>query len=373
MSKILYVITKASWGGAQVYVHDLAIATKERGHDVAVAYGTPGELVARLDSHGVRTIEVPGLSRDVRARSDAGAFGALFTCIRNERPDVIHVNSAKAAGLGAFAARIARVPHIIFTAHGWAFNEERPAWQKLLIRFFSGLTVYLSHKTICVSHAVRRDIAWLPFSTSKAEVVHNGITCAPLLPRDEAQEKLAPGMHDRVWIGMLSELHPTKRIVDAIFAVRTIVQTHPNALLVILGEGEERSRLEQTIQTLGLAEHVRLAGFVPNGPSYLQAFDVFLHTSASEALGYAVLEAGCASLPTVATRVGGIPEIITDGESGLLVPPREPHKLAEALLKVLDDAPLREKLGAALNSTVTSKFSKQIMIDRTLGVYGLSS
>jgi glycosyltransferase involved in cell wall biosynthesis len=369
-TRILYVITKANFGGAQRYVYDLAVAAHEKGFDVSVAYGTPGILVDRLLAAHIRTIPIENLARDVSVLKELTAFRELLRLFKQERPDIVHLNSAKAGGLGALAARLAGVPHIVFTAHGWAFNEQRPGWQKALIRMLSGVTVTLAHTTLCVSEATRRDIRWVPFSKKKLTVIHNGITCAPQKDRIEARAKLLPGHDERFWIGMLSELHPTKRVIDAIIAMQSLVQTHPNVVLVILGEGEERIRLEKEVAARGLEKHVFLIGFVADGPSYLQAFDLFLHASLSEALGYVILEAGCANLPVVATRVGGVPEIIENGQNGLLVPPRQPLALAQAVLSLMDAPLIRARLADTLHDTVLQHFSKEAMSAETFAAYG---
>ena len=370
-SKIAYVITKANWGGAQRYVYDLAVAAKEHGHEVVVMVGGTGPLTENLGHAGVRVIPLP-LRQHRSFLGDLFTFGPVFSLvriIREERPDVLHVNSAKAGGLGTLAGRLARVPRIIFTAHGWEFNAPRSAHSRLGIRFFSWLTVLLSHETICVSDAVRRDIAWVPGTRKKLVVVHNGLVCAPLLSREAARAALAPHTVSRTWIGMMSELNPTKRVDDAVRAMRIIVDHHPEVILVIMGEGRERPTLEALIRRLKLRDRVFLAGFRSNAPALLNAFDLFVHASRSEALAYAILEAGCASLPVVATRVGGIPEIIPDDDHGLLVPPEDPTALANTLDTYLSDVPRAREAGARLHARVLSAFTKPAMIERTLALY----
>jgi glycosyltransferase involved in cell wall biosynthesis len=370
--RALIVITKSSWGGAQRYVYDLATSLAERGHEVAVAYGTPGLLNERLDAAGIRTIPLSGLKRDVSLLDEPRAFFALLSLLRRERPDVLHLNSSKAGGLGALAGRLARVPRILFTAHGWAWNEDRPAWQKAAIAFLAYLTVLLSHATICVSHAVKHGARWMPLPASRFMVIRNGVRPPAFLPREEAREALAPATGARTWIGMLSELHPTKRVIDAVNAFALIARTHPDAALVILGGGQEYTDLELLIYERGLADRVVLAGFVPEGARYLRAFDVFLHASLSEALPYAPLEAGLAGLPVVATRVGGIPEIVENRKSGILVPPLRPDLIAVALAEYLDDPARAEAFGGALKERVAASFGVERMVEETLRAYALA-
>ena len=367
--KILYIITKANWGGAQKYVYDLALEAMAAGHDVAVAYGESGTLVDRLEAAGIRTLPLPALTRDVGLRREWRAFWLLRSMLRSERADVVHLNSSKAGGLGALAARLAYVPTIIFTAHGWAFNEERPWWQKVAIYKLAWLTILLSHTTICVSEAIRRDTRWMPFIRRKLGVIYNGVHEPAYKTREEARRALWSLHEGGVWIGMLSELHPTKRIEDALEAFRLVRKEHPETKLIVLGEGEERARLEWLIDARDLAGSVRLAGFVPGGDTYARAFDLFLHTSQSEALGLAVIEAGLASLPVVATNVGGIPEIIEDGRTGLLVAAHAPREVAATLIELIGNPERARAMGNALQADVRERFNHERMEQATLALY----
>ncbi len=369
--KILYVITKANWGGAQKYVHDLAAAAKERGDDVAVVTGEPGILTEKLASLHIRTIELP-FRQHRTFIGDLLTFGSLFSLIRifrDEKPDVVHVNSAKAGGLGSLAARVAHVPRIVFTAHGWEFNAPRSTGAKMGIRFFSWLTLLLAHKTIAVSEAIAHDVQAWPFVKKRLTVIHHGIACSRHLARERAQAALAPDITAAHWIGMVSELIPTKCVGDAIIAFASVALRYPDTVLVVIGEGRDRAHLERLILEHDLDGRVILVGFKDHAASLLNAFDLFLHTSSSEALGYAILEAGCASLPVVATRVGGIPEIIIDDSVGRLVPPHNPALLAVVLDSLLADPKRAHHLGEALKTRITEEFSTEKMLARTFATY----
>lgn len=369
--KILYVITKANWGGAQRYVYDLALGAHAAGHTVAVATGGTGVLTEQLTAAGIRVITLP-LRQRRSFLLDLLTFSPLVSLvrlIRTERPDVLHVNSAKAGGLGALAGRLAHVPRIIFTAHGWEFNAPRSALSKVGIRFFSWLTVLLAHTTIAVSHAIRRDTHSWPFVAHKIVVVHLGVACSALRSREEARAALGVAQNATGAIGMISELHPTKRVEDALRAFSLVHTAHPEATLTILGTGIERVALERVRDALALGDTVHFCGFVPEAARLLCAFDVFLHTSQSEALGYAILEAGCASLPVVATRVGGIPEIITTPETGTLVDVRNVAAIAAALTDDLEHPAVAHEKGARLHAVVTRHFGTERMVRDTLAHY----
>jgi len=367
--KILYFITKANWGGAQRYTYDLATALRDQGHEVLVAYGTPGLLADKLAEAGIRTERLSAVGREVSLGRDSRAFGALLTLLRRERPDILHVNSSKAGALGTFAGRLAGVPRIIFTAHGWAWNEDRPLWQKALIRAIAYITVLLSHETICVSNAMRDAAKWMPFARRKLQVVKNGVRVPAFVSKEEARMRLAPELTASMWIGMLSELHPTKRIADAVEAFASLARTYPDLALVIIGGGQERTDLELMIHERDLASRIILTGFVEDGARYLPAFDLFIQASRSESFCLAVAEAGLASLPVVATRVGGIPEIVESRKNGLLVPPLRPDLIALALTEYLEEPDRAQAYGAALKERVASRFPLERMVEETERIY----
>jgi glycosyltransferase involved in cell wall biosynthesis len=183
--KILFVITKSYFGGAQRYVFDLAIAAKKAGYDVSVLLGGEGVLLEKLEAEHIRTIRIASLQREVNPLSDLKTFFALVRTIRKERPDILHVNSAKAGGLGALAGRVAGVPRIIFTAHGWAFNEDRSWVSKKLIKILSWLTIILSDRTIAVSNALRSEVPNL--LQKKVTVIKNAVRSIDLESRESAR------------------------------------------------------------------------------------------------------------------------------------------------------------------------------------------
>ncbi len=133
--KILYIITKSNWGGAQRHVYDLALAMKSRGHEVKVALGGEGLLKTKLEAAGIFTYTIAALGRDISVGRDAGSFKEIFSVIKSQRPDVLHLHSPKAAGMGALAGRLLRIKNIVMTVHGFTFNEDRPIHERLAIKF----------------------------------------------------------------------------------------------------------------------------------------------------------------------------------------------------------------------------------------------
>lgn len=367
--RILYVVTKASWGGAQRYVYDMATSARDLGHEVLVVTGAPGELTARLSVAGVPVRTISLLTRDVSVLQEFRVFGELLQIMREYQPTVVHGNSSKAGGLVSLAGRVAGVPRIIFTAHGWAFNEDRPVLARTLIWLAHYATLLLAHTTICVSNAMKRDTRHMPFVERSCVVIHNGISEFPMALREDAHMILAPHISFPIWIGTIAELHPTKQLPVLIEAFARIQDAYPDVTLLIMGEGSERLRLEELVRAHGLQDRVRLRGHVEDASAYLRAFDIFVLPSRSEGLGYVLLEAGLAGLPVIASNVGGIPEIIEDSVTGSLFPRGDTDRLAGLLVQYLDDARLRARVGDALYTRVISDFSLEKMVNETLALY----
>jgi glycosyltransferase involved in cell wall biosynthesis len=387
--KILYLITKSNFGGAQRYVYDLALAAKEAGHDVAVGFGQEGPLGDRLEKAGIRTISLSLLGRDVSLGSDLRSLLEIFHLLHEEHPDLVHLNSSKVGALGSLAARIhnarehlcflvckkgARPVHIVFTGHGWTFNEDRPTYQRILIGIAHWITILLSHQTIAVSEKTREQVARFPLTDRRVVVIHNGAHPLPLLSRGDARAKLFPGgdqiPEDAIVVGVIAELHANKGLRYAIEAMAHLrKQGEQRAHLIIIGEGEERIDLEFLIHEHGLQTHVHLIGQRDDAASLLSAFDIFLLPSITEAFPYVILEAGKSGLPIVASAVGGIPEVIDDMESGVLIHPRSSGEIARAISYLITHPDRAREFGSAVKSRIADRFTIEQMIAATLALY----
>jgi glycosyltransferase involved in cell wall biosynthesis len=304
--KVLYVITKSNWGGAQRYVFDLATRLPRDEFDVAVAYGEPGALATRLREAGITTYELTSMRRDISLFTDWRSFWELVRLFKKEKPDVVHLNSSKAGGVGALAARVAGVKKIIFTAHGWPFRESRNILSRTLIWLASYATAILSHAVICVSDYDLSQARFMP--GVKALRIYNGISQMEFGSGEKIRSAFPAGAHITGTIGELNKNKNQQALIEE-------AQKNPDMYVAIVGEGEGRKTLEDKIRKNSLEGRVKLFGFMP-ASEVLRGFDTFALPSLKEGLPYVLLEAKQAGLPIVANRTGGVGEILDAKDMG---------------------------------------------------------
>jgi len=370
--KVLFLITKSNWGGAQRYVYDLATNLDREKFEPVVALGGNGILADMLENAGIRVINIESLGRNISLKKEWAFARELWQILRVERPDVFHVNSSKAGGVGTLLGRLLRAPNVIFTAHGWAFNEDRPLWQKLITKFLHWITVLLSHRTIAVSSAIVKEMNW-PGALRKMKIVNPGRTIGPMYQKIEAREKimdffprLLPYQSDP-WLVCVAELHPIKRHHILIEAISELVKNYPTLRLILIGDGELKSVIEKQIADADLTENIFVLGNITEAARFLKAFDMFVLASKSESYGYVLHEAGLAELPVVATNVGGIPDIIINNQSGLLVPPDDISAIYEAIKKLIDNPDLAKSLANNLLEKMSARtIEKMIRVTEDL-------
>jgi glycosyltransferase involved in cell wall biosynthesis len=371
--KIIYVVTKGNWGGAQRYVFDLAKSLPKNKFDVLVLSGEGNILDDKLSREDIRFKKIDSFKRDVGILKELISFLNLIKIFLRENPDTIHLNSSKAGGLGAVASRVYQLVKfkkdlkIIFTVHGWAFNEEK--FNNLLTRFLSWITVALSTKTIVISEENHKQALSFPLLRNKFVLIHNGISSIDFKDRGVCRKLLSEKTNfseNDIWLGTISELHKNKGLDYLIEAVSKMT-TKPH--VVIIGEGEERKNLEEKIKKLNLNEYIKLVGFLDEANSYLKAFDVFTLTSLKEGHPYALLEAGLARLPVVVSNISGVRDIVKDKYSGLLTKPKDSNSIKNSLEEILRNKEKMAQYSLNLEKFVKDKFDLKGMLEKTIFLY----
>lgn len=371
-TKICYVVTKGVWGGAQKYVYTLATTLPKDKFDVLVIMGEGGILKNKLHEKGIRTFELSDLKRDLSLKNEFWSSSELLKIVWREAPQVLHLNSPKASGFGAVAGILCRTPKVIQTIHGWSFNEDRNFISKSLIYFFSWITTLMCDKTIVIAEKEKKQaLAMAKVTTSKITLIKNGLEDIKFINRTIVREALLHRAHlgkqsKKLWLGTICELHRNKGLE---YAIKALAKMKEPFIYFIVGEGEERNNLQNLIQEYGLQNKVFLLGAIEDAKIYLKAFDVFILSSVKEGLPYTILEAGLAGLPVVASHTGGIPEIIDDGENGILTRVGDSNQITKALEYFISHPEKQKEFGLKLQQKVKEGFSVDEMLKKTIKLY----
>lgn len=371
-TKICHIITKSNFGGAQKYVYELATSLDKNLFEVCVALGGNGILKQKLVENGIEVIVIPRLEKEVSIFKELSTFKFLYNLFNERHFDIVHLNSSKIGALGGFAARISGVPKIIFTAHGWAFNEDRGFISKSIIKFIHWLTIILSDKTIAVSENIKNQVLGWPLVSRKITIIHNGVKEIDFYDKTKSRGILTEINQkideEKFLVGTIAELHPIKGLDILVDAIKSI-ELNIDAQFVIIGEGDFRKELEEQIKKYNLENKVILLGFLDNAAKYLKAFDLFILPSRSEALALVILESGLSEVPVIATKVGGIPEIISNDLFGKIIESENSKSLAEAIKNSINNYEQTKLTAQNLKTRVEENFNYQKMLDKTISLY----
>jgi glycosyltransferase involved in cell wall biosynthesis len=344
--RILIAITLAEVGGAQTCVAQLLPELAD-AFEVTVAAHGPGPLRGAAAEAGVSWVELRNVRRRIGPRDVLGLL-ELIRLIRRLRPDIVHAHSSKAGVLARVAAALCRVRAVVFTAHGWAFKAESGLKSRVYLKADRAVARVTS-TIVCVSETERREgLAARTCDERRTVVIRNGVDTALFAPRVH-RETSRPRI---VSVGRLKAPKDFPTLLEALALLENL-----RFEAIIAGVGPERSALEAAIGRLGLIGAVDLVGERDDIPELLAEADCFVLSSTSEGLPISVLEAMAAGVPVVASDVGGVHELVTDGSTGYLVPPRDPAALAQALRQVLGSVDLRARLGKKGREEVEQRFT----------------
>lgn len=371
MEKILYIITQSEIGGAQKYVLDLATNLNKSQYEIYVASTGDGPLFEAAKAQKIATKRLKWLKRSISPFKDIMAYFELKSLISEIKPDIVHLNSSKAGFLGSCAAKKLKVKKIIYTAHGFVFNEPGNFLKKIIYKKLEKSNSKRADKIICVSKRDRMLGIKAKMNEKKLITIYNGIDPQKIgfLEKDEAIKELEKEIAQRAGeseadkfsnatspkIVCVANFYKTKGVDCLVKAMKNI-----DAVLVLVGDGQENENLKNLAKENNLQEKIIFAGRIPFAARFLKAFDLFVLPSRKEGLPYALLEACAANIPTVTTDVGGTHEVIMHGINGYLVKPNDKNDLREKINQaLLENKP----------SYLPEYFTLEEMIKKTITLY----
>lgn len=372
--RVLHVIRPAE-GGMKGHLLTLTAGLKKSGYEIEVACPEDSSLAREIKAQGLVVHDI-NLVGPLSPVWDYRCIVQLHKILQRGRYDIIHFHGAKAGLVGRIAALAARCPRTVLTAHNFIIYEEVPLAKKILFRCGEKLLSRVTTRIITVSEALKADlINNYRINSELITPVYNGIDTAKYTGhRDRPAIKNEWGISQAKYVlGTAARMAPQKGLHYLLEAVALINKLDPGRAgeiaCVVAGDGPLRAELEKLAGQLGLADQVIFPGFIDDMPGFLYCLDVFIIPSIAEGLSITTIEAMAAGLPVVASRVGGLPELVSEGVTGYLVEPRNPLELAQAILKILGQPELAKGMGEKAREMAWRRFSTEAMINETCQVY----
>jgi glycosyltransferase involved in cell wall biosynthesis len=376
---VFQVITRLIRGGAQRICLDICKGLDPSKYSVTLvtgpSAGQEGDFLEEVRQADIRLVKIPQLVRNISPLKDSLAFIKLFYLFITERPTIVHAHTSKAGFLACVAARLARVPIIIYSSHGHIFSRSAHipgvSGNSLRIKLLYGLRKIASRcatKIIALNEPDKNEQVNLQLAPpGKYEVIYNGIDPASFSPtpctRDKAYQGKTP------LLACAGRLVPEKGYNFLIEALETIKHNYPSVYLLIIGDGEMKNTLETQVTRLNLQNHIQFLGLRQDVACLLNQADMVIVPSLYESFGLVILEALALKKPVIASAVNGIPAIIEDGRTGLLVPPADPSALGQAIIKLADNPLRMQQLGESGYQKLHAVFTKQHMISHIEQLY----
>jgi glycosyltransferase involved in cell wall biosynthesis len=368
-------------GGPALHVSYLSAGLRNRGYETTLVAGSVsrGEqsMAYVAEELGVPVVTIPHLHREISPLRDLLATARLARIMRSERPTILHTHTAKAGAVGRMAALLAgraRPPIIVHTFHGHVLRGYFGRFWTGVFRLLERMLARITDALVAVSPEVRDELVALGVApASKFRVIRLGIALDTRIQADEAaraETRRVMGIPDgRFVVGWIGRMTGVKRTDVLLHGFRTLREDGIDAVLCMVGDGPDRESVEQLADELGIVRDCLFTGYQEDVGPFFAAFDVFVLTSGNEGTPVTAIEALAAGCPVVATRVGGVPDVVTDGEDGFLVSPAAVDELAGRLADLARDPDLRARMGASGRARMRTRYAVDRLIDDTDRLY----
>ncbi len=375
--KVLHIITRLDKGGSSENTLLTASGLDKGRFDVTLVFGKTkdpdGRVRRALSDNGINYRVVPRLVRQLDPWSDLTAFLRLYAIIKRGDFDIVHTHTSKAGILGRWAAKLAGVKVIIHTPHGHIFYGYFGPVRNRLFIMLERFTAHITDRIITLTQRGKDE--HVKFGISKADKfvsIYSGVELEKFINSNydpaQARESLGIPPNGPV-IGTITRLEPVKGNMYFIEAIPQVIKIFPDLKVIITGDGAQKRAMENKIKELSLSRNVILRGATNDAPGALSALDIFVLPSLNEGMGRCLLEAMALSKPIIATDVGGVSEIVENGVNGILVPPKDPDALAQAIISLLGNKARADGMGKSGKGKLNRFFSAQAMVEKIEALY----
>lgn len=383
-TKVLHVITRLDRGGSAQNTLLTCLGLSDR-YEMVLVHGLSLESqmtdwewqsvhrgIEEAKDRGVKVVPISSLVRKIAPVQDLQAFFSLWRLMLQERPDIVHTHTSKTGILGRWAAKMAGVPIIVHTPHGHVFYGH---FGPLVSRFFLAierLMASITDRMVALSEGERND--YIRFSVSspdKIVTIHSGVEIDRYMKAEvnveEKRRSLGLNPNGLV-VGTVGWLLPIKGPIHLLNAMARIWRNHPEIRLVFVGKGELEGKLRAEASRMGVSERVTFLGWRDDIPEIMQILDIFVLPSLNEGMGRVLVEAMAAGRPVVASKVGGIPDLVEHKKNGFLVGPGDVNGTSLAIKRLLIDREMRDEMGR-MGRTMAQNFTVEGMVEKIDALY----
>jgi glycosyltransferase involved in cell wall biosynthesis len=385
-TRVIHIITRLDKGGsAETTLQVVSLLNRER-YEVFLFHGlsleskmgvAEQEVLARdlslVEKRGVRVFSIASLIRRLSLKNDLLAFISIYRLIKRIKPHIVHTHTSKAGVLGRLAAYLARVPVIIHTPHGHIFHSYYGCIVTKMIVFVERSISLVTDKITALTDRERDEhLEHGIASIDKYIIIHSGVMLQQIMNMNKnvetGKKKFDIPLNSNV-IGVIGRLVPIKGHKYLVSAAKMIIKEFENTVFMFVGDGYLESKLERQAESLGVRNNIIFTGWRSDVINVLGLFDILVLPSLNEGMGKVLIEGMALGKPIVASSVGGIIDLVKNGDNGILVPPRDSDALAEAILKLVRSKNLAQRLGENGKSKVYPEYDTSTMIRQIEGLY----
>ena len=371
--KVLHIHTRGVIGGSGTNTLSTMLGLSKDRYEPELACGSEGPLIKEAKKNNLIFNKIPHLKNEINIFYDLLALFELISLIMRREYSIIHTHNSKAGILGRIAANICRAPIIIHTQHSCVFKYGTLNYfQKKFYYFLEKISAKFTDKIIYISEPLRQEFLNAKIgSEQKSVTIYSGIEIEKFkIDVDILKKRSQLGLKSSDFIvGVVSRLEPGKGNEFIIKSIPKIIQKISNIKFIFVGGGPLKANLETLSESFGVREKIMFLGLRDDVPGLLQIFDIVCLASLYEGMSRVILEAQAAGKPVVATKVGGIVDIVAEDKTAILVAPRDVGALAFAIIKLIDDEHLRKSMSSAAEKFVDYRFSSKKMVQDIILVY----
>ena len=379
--RVLRVIARLNMGGPALHVSYLTKGLESRGYETTLVAGSlsagEGSMSFVADELGVKVTPMSQLHREVSPLYDPLSIARLVSLIREVKPHILHTHTAKAGAAGRIAAKLAgpaRPPIIVHTYHGHVLRGYFDPVRTAVFRDLERRLAKISTRLVAVSDEVRDDLVSMGVApVEKFSVIRLGIDLEHRITPDAGQAAELRRQYgipaDAFVVGWIGRMTGIKRVPDVLAGFKGLLDAGIDARLCLVGDGPDREDIERCAQKLGVARQTLFLGYQRDVSPYYGLFDTLLLPSGNEGTPVVAIESLAAETPVVATRVGGVPDVVDDGETGILVEVGDVRGITAALVRLGRDPALRAAYGRTGRERVVPRYRVERLVDDVDGLY----